>query len=225
MSESQPAKQQLRSRASMWGITLNNPTPAELEKMRYPNLPNFVISIKHQQEIGESGTLHVQCALKTTSRDFTTIKKYLPRAFIEIARNQDALNNYVQKIETAVPGTQYEWPVGPTNDIVEPTPAEGAYIPPRVECIQVLKCIARSSPFLTIEEQANLNLFDDYKRFKYFVNHAIREVPDLINLVTSANLFSNFKLLFETILLFISEEILDDEDESQPANYTECMID
>jgi len=38
----------------------------------------------------------------------SAIKKWLPRAHIEICRNKDAAITYVEKEETAVPGTQHD---------------------------------------------------------------------------------------------------------------------
>lgn len=68
--------------------------------------PTFVKMVKYQDEIGDEGTLHIQGAVQTTQVRFSAIKKWLPRAHIEVARNKKALLNYVEKEDTAVPNTQ-----------------------------------------------------------------------------------------------------------------------
>lgn len=68
--------------------------------------PSFVKMVKYQDEIGEQGVLHIQAAVQTTQVRFSAMKKWLPRAHIEVARNKQALLNYVEKADTAVPNTQ-----------------------------------------------------------------------------------------------------------------------
>lgn len=91
-------------RASVWSITINNPTPDD--RMALKEHPSFVKMVKFQDEIGEEGTPHIQGAVQTTQVRFSAMKKWLPRAHIEVARNKQALLNYVEKTETAVPNTQ-----------------------------------------------------------------------------------------------------------------------
>jgi len=212
-----------RARGTMWCFTLNNPSQAELDSIRYPNLPTYVTSISHQQEIGnEEGTHHIQGAIRTTQKDFTILKKYLPRAFLEIARNEDALLNYVKKKDTAIPGTQYQWPDA-VNEIVEADPAPQEL---RLEPVEILKILARSAPFLSIEDECNLNFTDEYQRYRYYIGHAVREVPNFIRHVLAPNLFANFKLVFDVIKEFVLEEL--PEDDRQTDNeipFARCMID
>jgi len=197
-----------RVRGTMWSFTINNPSEQELASIRHPNLPTFVISISHQQEVGESGTLHVQGAIRTTQKDFTVLHKYMPRAHLEICRNESALMNYVKKMKTAIKGTQYQHP--PIGDVPATAKIEDDTPPPalRLEVIDVLKIIVRSAPFLTIEDEIALNFHDDWKKFKYIVNYACRETPGLIHKCTAPNLFHNFKLFYEVLRDFVLEEDL-----------------
>lgn len=93
-------------RSTWWSVTINNPTEADRRSMEQGNLPTFVKSVRQQDEIGEQGTLHIQAAVNTAQTRLSAIKEWLPRAHIEVAKNRDALLNYVQKEETAVAGTQ-----------------------------------------------------------------------------------------------------------------------
>lgn len=93
-------------RATWWSITINNPTEADRQALEKGNLPTYVKSVRLQDEVGEQGTLHIQAAVNTLQVRLSAIKQWLPRAHIEVARNRDALLNYVQKEETAVAGTQ-----------------------------------------------------------------------------------------------------------------------
>lgn len=93
-----------RDRAAWWSITINNPTQADRDALK--EHPSFVKMVKYQDEIGEEGTPHIQGAVNTAQVRFSAMKKWLPRAHIEAARNKQALLNYVEKEETAVPNTQ-----------------------------------------------------------------------------------------------------------------------
>lgn len=53
-------------------------------------------------EEGAEGTKHFQGMLKTPQVRFSAVKKVLPRAHIEVARNRAALKKYVHKDETRV---------------------------------------------------------------------------------------------------------------------------
>lgn len=55
-----------------------------------------------QLEKGENGTPHYQLILKTPQVRFSAVKKAFPRAHIEVARNVQALEQYVKKDETRV---------------------------------------------------------------------------------------------------------------------------
>jgi hypothetical protein len=85
------------NRASCWSVTINNPTAAEVNVI----LPSGW-TLTGQYEVGEEGTKHFQGMLKTPQVRFSAVKKQFPRAHIEVARNQTALKQYVDKEETRV---------------------------------------------------------------------------------------------------------------------------
>lgn len=85
-----------------WSITINNPTDADLEAWKTIKMVAWVKDAQGQLEQGENGTPHLQALLKTQSVRFAAVKKLLPRAHIEKARNTFALAQYVAKEETRV---------------------------------------------------------------------------------------------------------------------------
>lgn len=85
-------------RATYWSITINNPEEAEYTNVPMP--PGWVL--EGQLEEGEQGTIHFQGCLKTTQLRMSSVKRFFPRAHIEIARNVKALKEYVHKDETRV---------------------------------------------------------------------------------------------------------------------------
>lgn len=91
-------------RASNWSITINNPTEEERKALAEP--PTFVKKVMYQDEVGAEGTLHIQGYVSSAQVRFSQIKKWLPRAHIEVARDKNALMKYVQKQDTSVEGTQ-----------------------------------------------------------------------------------------------------------------------
>lgn len=95
-----------QNKASHWLITINNPNGDDREQVK--NLPKWVKRFKYQDEVGENGTLHIQGYIHTETVRMSAIKKWLPRAHIEICRNKDAAMKYVEKPETSVPGTQHD---------------------------------------------------------------------------------------------------------------------
>jgi len=90
----------LDKRSTCWSITINNPTAEEIEALK--TLPEWVKSFEGQVEKGEEGTEHIQGMLKTKSVKFYQVKKLMPRAHIEVARNEKALAKYVHKDDTRV---------------------------------------------------------------------------------------------------------------------------
>lgn len=65
-----------------------------------PSFPNNHWIMTGQMEKGEEGTEHYQGMLKTPQVRFSAVKKLLPRAHIELAKNVVALAKYVSKQET-----------------------------------------------------------------------------------------------------------------------------
>lgn len=94
-------------RGSWWSVTINNPTEQDRQTVNGP-APRWLRMIRGQEEMGANGTLHYQLAVNTQQIRASQIKEWLPRAHIEVARNPNALSNYVSKDKTAVPDTQFE---------------------------------------------------------------------------------------------------------------------
>lgn len=92
----------MADRGSCWSITINNPTQSDeedIDKLR--RMPWFV-AFTSQNEVGQEGTPHIQGMLRTSQQRFAAIKKALPRAHIEIAKNAVALERYVKKEDSRV---------------------------------------------------------------------------------------------------------------------------
>jgi len=90
----------MAERASCWSITINNPTEEDDVTIAALKRMPWFIEFKSQLEKGAEGTPHIQGMLRTSQQRFAAIKKALPRAHIEIARNSAALNAYVSKEDT-----------------------------------------------------------------------------------------------------------------------------
>lgn len=98
----------MTERATCWCIVINNPTESDLN-------PSFPPGWKMvgQIEVGAEGTEHYQGMLTTPQVRFSAVKKMLPRANIQVARNRAALAKYVHKEDTrvrAVPDIQSDIP-------------------------------------------------------------------------------------------------------------------
>lgn len=89
-------------RATCWSITINNPKASEYSGEGLPG----GWKLFGQLEKGAEGTLHFQGMLKTPQVRFAAVKKALPRAHIEIARDPQRLAKYVKKSETRVQQVQ-----------------------------------------------------------------------------------------------------------------------
>lgn len=101
-----------------WSVTINNPTAEDLERWKTAKSLHWVKDAIGQIERGAEGTEHIQGMLKTESVRFSQVKKAFPRAHIEAARNQTALQLYVQKDATKV-ATLEQTKVGTASDIQE----------------------------------------------------------------------------------------------------------
>lgn len=84
------------ARANCWSITINNPTEKDLN----PILPAGWRMTGQLEKGEEEGTEHYQAMLTTPQVRFAAVKKVLPRAHIEPAKNKAALQKYVSKEET-----------------------------------------------------------------------------------------------------------------------------
>ena len=100
-SEASEGSGATKERACCWSITLNNPTKDDIDHWEHLS-SNYPIVKKAigQVEQGENGTTHIQGLLQTEQVRFSAVKKLLPKAHIEVARNPVALAQYVRKEET-----------------------------------------------------------------------------------------------------------------------------
>lgn len=90
------------TRGSCWSITINNPTKEDYDEIEHVKTQRWFKKWTGQLEQPEGGTLHIQACLETEYVRFGAVKKLLPRAHIEKAKNQAALTNYVVKNDTRV---------------------------------------------------------------------------------------------------------------------------
>lgn len=101
---------QTTSRASHWGITLNNPT--EEDRLLIRSQPKWLRMVKGQDEIGVNGTLHIQAYANTDQVRMSALKQWLPRAhFVALTTKAhiDNMKEYVHKVDgTEVANTQFE---------------------------------------------------------------------------------------------------------------------
>lgn len=98
-------------RASAWSITINNPTPSDEEGIALARQRGW--RVEGQKEQGKEGTVHYQLLVKTPQVRFSAVKRAFPRAHIEVARNVQALQVYVNKEDTrlsTLPTSQDKYP-------------------------------------------------------------------------------------------------------------------
>lgn len=123
-------------RSTCWSITINNPEQSDHDATNNTSGWKDFVSFEGQVEKGENGTPHIQGMLKTKSVKFSVVKKYFPRAHIEIAKSQVALEKYVHKEDTRVSelGKTKCATVGDLNrvilDLYPSKPIKGRYSPP-----------------------------------------------------------------------------------------------
>jgi len=99
------------NRATAWSLTINNPTPADEEGIALARQKGW--KVEGQLEKGKDGTPHYQLLVKTPQVRFSALKKAFPRAHVEVARNVQALQQYVTKEDTRqshLPTTQEKYP-------------------------------------------------------------------------------------------------------------------
>jgi len=89
-----------QQRATNWSVTINNPTADDDTNIAHAKQKNW--KVMGQLEKGANGTPHYQLHIKTPQVRFSAIKKAFPRAHIEIARNAQALEEYVNKTDTRI---------------------------------------------------------------------------------------------------------------------------
>lgn len=96
------------ARGTHWSLTIFD--PGEYSSFsKTDGWPTWVKRTAGQQEkCPTTGKLHWQCLLHTEQVRFSSVKKWLPTAHIEKARNIKALEQYVAKTESAVDGTKFD---------------------------------------------------------------------------------------------------------------------
>lgn len=156
-------------RTTKWSVTINNPTEEDMKSLRDP--PQYVKYCKFQQEVGDNGTPHVQCAVLTAQVRFSQIKKWLPRAHIEASRDWQALLRYVEKTETAVEGTREK--------------VEGGYIAMDQALILVARYGCNMLEWLMESDRTEQEVLQ-WKKQEYWaaVNGILMDRPTLVGLYT-----------------------------------------
>lgn len=90
----------MADRGSAWILTINNPDAAADAAISTAKDRGW--KVYGQLEQGESGTPHYQLCIKSGYTRFAAIKKVFPMAHIEAARNEAAVEQYVQKEATRI---------------------------------------------------------------------------------------------------------------------------
>lgn len=97
-----------KARGTVWSLTLFDPGEYNILQTK-DAWPGWLRQAVGQEEVAPTtGKHHWQCMIQTEQVRASSIKKLLPTAHIEIARNKNALKNYVVKSETAVDGTKFD---------------------------------------------------------------------------------------------------------------------
>lgn len=91
----------MSTRGTCWSVTINNPVACDEEAVATARQRSGW-KVEGQLEKGENGTPHYQLMVKTPQVRFSALKKQFPRAHIELARNQTALEQYVMKEDTRI---------------------------------------------------------------------------------------------------------------------------
>jgi len=86
------------NRGNCWSITINNPSSSDDEAIAVARQKGW--RVEGQKEVGANGTPHFQLLVRTPQVRFSAVKKAFPRAHIELARNAEALKQYVHKVDT-----------------------------------------------------------------------------------------------------------------------------
>jgi len=91
----------MSQRGTCWSVTINNPVACDEDAISSARQRSGW-SVEGQLEQGTNGTPHYQLMVKTPQVRFSALKKQFPRAHIELARNKEALAEYVKKDDTRV---------------------------------------------------------------------------------------------------------------------------
>lgn len=103
-TKSSPAKVNINYRARKWVLTINNYNEIDIDTMTQSSLRSK--KCVWQEEIGESGTPHLQVYIEYKNpRYFKGMKKVFPTAHIEKCIDPERAIEYCQKVDTRIPGT------------------------------------------------------------------------------------------------------------------------
>ncbi len=111
-----------RNRARCWILTLNNYTDEHLSQLSQEIFFGETRQIKYicQEEIGESGTKHLQGVVQYENQvDFSKLRKLHPTAHWEICKNLHSCLKYCGKLKTRN-GEVFQY--GDVNKYVEQVP-------------------------------------------------------------------------------------------------------
>jgi len=93
----------MTDRATAWSVTINMKSVSQSTADECINSARSRgWKVEGQLEQGENGTKHYQLMVRTPQTRFSAMKKMFPTAHIEIARNTDALKEYVNKDDTRI---------------------------------------------------------------------------------------------------------------------------
>lgn len=91
----------MSQRGTCWSVTINNPVACDEDSISLARQKSGW-TVEGQLEKGTNGTPHYQLMVKTPQVRFSALKKTFPRAHIELARNREALAEYVKKEDTRI---------------------------------------------------------------------------------------------------------------------------
>jgi len=145
-----------------WSITINNPSPQDLDEWERLRALPWVRSTSGQMEEGEQGTQHLQGMVRTHSVRFSQVKKALPRAHIEKARSEAALAKYVVKEDTrlsALPATKVATVMDVQRDLYSTTCLFLRIIPIETTSTQLEEAIEEAETQTRLQQGRNYTPF------------------------------------------------------------------
>lgn len=208
-----------RDRGTWWSITINNPTDDDRQALLEP--PENVRELIYQDEVGTTGTLHIQGCANTEQTRLASIKAWLPRAHLEVAYKKSgaALKNYCTKSESAVPGTQVHWTrqtARQTNDI-DPDTDMPLPAPP----LSLKDCLLIIASHCQEVDIAELGLPELYQQT---LEHIARVCPDLLEKVTRQNVFQAWKHTGRAFLEYVDKMREYEDSDDDIIMFDECML-
>lgn len=203
-------------KGTYWMLTINNPTAEHRQALASP--PELIKRAWYQDEIGESGTLHIQCSLNTTQCRFGAIKQIFPGAHIEKARNDMACINYVQKSKSAVPGTFKHFNRKMDGEV----PPLEAIQPQSNNLVESLRLLFNALPFDFHTKQPE-------SLYRECLSAIVSENADAIDRLTQQRVRTAFIMAFDGFLVnhlsYLEECPMDIPAEEGAEPWAECVID